>query len=144
MNIYKNYRINYIKNMRVYLVDLNEDHEVGEKFSFKDRRRNYWEAIDTEREIAVLTPDTHEISLYNKEDDGSRGNRHTSWNLACQDHFAVINEEGTVLFTSKGYSADDRLNSDSEFYVKFQEFIDNGWTLNSPTVLLSDEDDFIV
>ena len=76
--------------------------------------------------------------------DGGCGERHSSWGLACQDHFAVIDVDGTVLFTANGYSAADRLDPDSEFYVKFQEFIDNGWTLDCPAVLLSDEDDFIV
>lgn len=132
--------------MRVYLVDLYEDHEVGENFPFRDNMcyNHRTNIIDTERKVVVLAPDSQDISLYNKAGDGSRGERYLCWGLTCQDHFAVINEEGTVLFTANGYSAADRLNPDSEFYVKFQEFIDNGWTLDSPTVLLSDEDDFIV
>lgn len=130
--------------MRVYLVDLYEDHDVGEKFPFRDRCYSCRTNIDTEREIVVLTPNKHDISAYNKVGDGSRGERHTSWGLACQEHFAVIGEDETVLFSAKDYDRNERFDPDSDFYVKFQEFIDNGWTLDSPAVLLSDEEDFIV
>ena len=144
MNIYKTIRINYIKSMKFYLVDIYEDHDVGEYFDFMHRSYSCRITIDTEREVIVLTPNMCDISSYNKAADGSRGDRRTGWGLACQEHFAVIDEEGTVLFSSKGYSRRDRCNPYSEFYVKFQEFIDNGWKVDSPVVLLSDEEDFIV
>ena len=130
--------------MRIYLVDLYEDHDVGENFDFSERCYSCRTNIDTEREVVVLTPGKHNISAYNKAGDGSCGERYTSWGLACQEHFAVIAEDGTVLFSAKDYNRAERLDSDSEFYVKFQEFIDNGWKVDSPAVLLSDEEDFIV
>ena len=129
--------------MKVYLVDLYQDVEVGEYFDFAQRNYSCRCTIDTEKEVVVLTPDKRDISSYNKAADVSRGKCNISWGLACQDHFAVINEEGTVLFSAKDYNAIERFNRDSEYYVKFQEFINNGWTLDSPAVLLSD-DDFIV
>ena len=144
MNIYKTARINYIKSMRIYLVDLYEDVEVGENFDFRERCYSCRTDIDTEREVVELTPSRHDISSYIKTPDGNLGDRHAGWGLSCQEHFAVIAEDGTVLFSAKGYSRADRRDPDSEFYVKFQEFIDNGWTMDSPTVLLSDEEDFIV
>lgn len=130
--------------MKVYLVDLYEDVEIGEKFFFSDRCYSCKTNIDTERENVVLTPGKHDISSYIKLPDGGCGGREVSWGLSCQEHFAVIDKEGTVLFSSKGYNRAERFDPDSEFYVKFQEFIDNGWTMDSPTVLLSDEEDFIV
>lgn len=144
MNIYKTVRINYIKSMRIYLVDLYEDHDVGENFDFSERYYSCRMMIDTEREVVKLTPSLPEISSYNKVSDGSPGDHHASWGLSCQEHFAVIAEDGTVLFSAKDYDRAERLKPHSEFYVKFQEFIDNGWTLDSPAVLLSDEEDFIV
>lgn len=130
--------------MRIYLVDLYEDHDVGENFNFRERCYSCRTTIDTEREVVVLTPNKHDISAYNKAGDGSRGERYASWGLACQEHFAVIAEDGTVLFSAKDYDRAARFDPDSEFYVKFQEFINNGWTLDSPAVLLSDDDDFII
>ena len=130
--------------MKVYLVDLYEDHDVGEKFDFMHRCYPCRMMIDTEREVVELTPSQYDISSYNKAGDGSRGERHAGWGLACQEYFAVIAKDGTVLFSAKGYNRGERCNPDSEFYVKFQEFIDNGWTMDSPAVLLSDDDDFIV
>lgn len=120
-----------------------EDHDVGENFDFSERCYSCRTMIDTGREVVVLTPSKHDISSYNKAGDGSRGERHAGWGLACQDHFAVIAEDGTVLFSAKGYSVADRFNPDSVFYAKFREFINNGWTLDRPEVLLSDEEDFI-
>ena len=130
--------------MKVYLVDLYEDVEVGENFNSSERCYSCRTDIDTEREIVKLTPSQADISSYIKTPNGSCGERHAGWGLACQEHFAVIAEDGTVLFSAKGYNRAERRDPKSEFYVKFQEFIDNGWTLDSPTVLLSDEDDFIV
>lgn len=130
--------------MRVYLVDLYEDHDVGKKFPFRDRNYICRMKIDTEKEVVVLTPGEHCISAYVKLADGGCGSCNASWELSCQDHFAVIGEDETVMFSAKGYSASERYNPDSEFYTKFQEFIDNGWTMDSPAVLLSDEEDFIV
>lgn len=128
--------------MRVYLVDLYEDHDVGEKLPFRDRRYVCRMKIDTEREVVVLTPVEH--CIYVKLADGGCGSYNVSWGLSRQGHFAVIGEDETVMFSAKGYSASERYNPDSEFYTKFQEFIDNGWTMDSPAVLLSDEEDFIV
>lgn len=130
--------------MRIYLVDLYEDVEVGENFDFRERCYSCRTDIDTEREVVELTPSRHDISSYIKTPDGNLGERYTSWGLAYQEHFAVIAEDGTVLFSAKDYDRAERLKPHSEFYVKFQEFIDNGWTLDSPAVLLSDEEDFIV
>lgn len=92
----------------------------------------------------VFLAGKHDISSYNKAGDGSRGERHASRGLACQEHFAVIAEDGTVLFSAKDYDREERRKPHSEFYAKFREFINNGWTLDSPAVLLSDEEDFIV
>ena len=130
--------------MKIYLVDLYEDHDVGEKFPFRNRCYSCRTNIDTEREVVVLTPDNHNISAYAKLADGGCGSCNTSWGLACQEHFAVIGEDETVIFSAKGYDRDKRFDPNCEFYTKFQEFMDNGWTLDSPVVLLSDEDDFIV
>ncbi len=130
--------------MRIYLVDLFEDHDVGEHFDFMHRGYRCRTTFDLEREVVDLAPKLCDISSYNKAVDGSRGDRRTGWGLACQEHFAVIDEEGIVLFSSKGYSRADRRDPRSEFYAKFQEFIDNGWKVDSPAVLLSDEEDFIV
>ena len=144
MNIYKTARINYIKSMKIYLVDLYEDHDVGENFNFRERSYSCRCTIDPENQIVILQPDKRDISSYLKTPDGGRGDRYASWGLACQEHFAVIGEDETVLFSAKDYDRNERFDPDSEFYVKFQEFIDNGWTMDSPTVLLSDEEDFIV
>ena len=144
LNIYKTIRINYIKSMKIYLVDLYDDVEVGENFNFRERNYSCRCTIEPENEIVSLQPDKHDISSYFKLPDGARGERHASWGLGCQLHFAVIAEDGTVLFSAKDYSISKRRDSKSEFYVKFQEFINNGWTLDGPAVLLSDEDDFIV
>lgn len=92
----------------------------------------------------VFLAGKHDISSYNKAGDGSRGERHASRGLACQEHFAVIAEDGIVLFSAKDYDREERRKPHSEFYAKFREFINNGWTLDSPAVLLSDEEDFIV
>lgn len=130
--------------MRIYLVDLYEDHDVGENFNFRERSYSCRTNVDPEKDIIVLDPSKHEISAYVKLADGGRGSRNTCWGLACQEHFAVIAEDGTVLFSAKDYDRNERFDPDSDFYVKFQEFIDNGWTMDSPAVLLSDEEDFIV
>ena len=130
--------------MKIYLVDLYDDVEVGENFNFRERNYSCRCTIEPENEIVSLQPDKHDISSYFKLPDGARGERHASWGLGCQLHFAVIAEDGTVLFSAKDYSISKRRDSKSEFYVKFQEFINNGWTLDGPAVLLSDEDDFIV
>ncbi|MDT3369766.1 MAG: hypothetical protein LIR40_14195 [Bacteroidota bacterium] len=130
--------------MKVYLVDLYEDHDVGENFNFMHRCYSCRTTIDLDREVVELTPSQYDISSYNKVPDGSLGDHHASWGLACQEHFAVIGEDGTVLFSAKDYNRDARRDPHSEFYTKFQEFIDNGWTMDSPAVLLSDEEDFIV
>lgn len=130
--------------MKFYLVDLYEEHDVGEHFDFTERNYSCRATIDTERENVVITPGKHDISSYVKLPDGGCGTRNISWSLACQLYFAVTDEEGTILFTANDYNVDRRLDPDCGFYTKFQEFMDNGWTSDSPAVLLSGEDDFIV
>lgn len=130
--------------MRIYLVDLYDDVEVGENFNFRERNYSCRCTIEPDTQIVILQPDKRDISSYLKTPDGGRGDRYASWGLGCQDHFAVIAEDGTVLFSAKDYNISERRKPESEFYTKFREFIDNGWTMDSPAVLLSDEDDFIV
>lgn len=130
--------------MKIYLVDLYRDLDVGENYNFKEKGYSCSCTIDPENEIVELKPRLYDISSYVKMVNGGRGERRAGWGLGCQNHFAVIDEEYNVLFSAKDYNISERRNPKSEFYVKFQEFINNGWTLDSPAVLLSDEDDFIV
>lgn len=126
--------------MNIQFYDMYGDHDVGEVVTPESSYSCRTDLIrDVENCRVELKPFSSSIGIYTNGSEGRVG-----WSLNCQDCFCVCDETGTIIFTSKGYNRLERSNSECQFYQKFKEFIDNGWSGSGPTVLLSDDDDFIV
>ena len=72
------------------------------------------------------------------------GNWYTSWCISCQDVFLIIDKDsGKVLFTSKGYTPDEREDTSIPFYKELRKLIDNNFKIDDGLYDVVDEFDDI-
>ena len=72
------------------------------------------------------------------------GNWYISWCLSCQDVFLIIDKDaGKVLFTSKGYTADEREDMPIPFYNELRKLIKNNFKVDNGLYDIVDEFDDI-
>lgn len=92
---------------------------------------------DIERKKFELRDDNLDVRQEN-------GNWYTSWCLSCQDVFLIIDKDsGKVLFTSNGYTSDEREDASIPFYKELRKLIENNFKLDDGLYDVVDEFDDI-